>query len=863
MRLYRLLLHLYPASFRREFGAELRQAFALRRREASGLGGIALLWLETVPEVIGNAVAAHWDILVQDLRYARRTLARTWGFALTAVLVSALGVGATAAAFSVTDFVLLRPLPFQQPGQLVDIWEKLPGYAHLEVSPANFVDWQTMAHSFRSMGAYSGLSANLIATGEPQRVQGAWVTYDLLSTLGVTPYLGRAFTAADDRSGAAGTVLLSYAFWQSEFGGDRAILGRSIRLDGESYRVIGVMRPDFQFPDRTVQFWTPFRWDRASSDFQDRTNFWLNVVGRLRPGTSLDAARADMETVASRLETAYPVANKDASAAVYGMRDELSQQSRLLLWSLSGAALCILLIACANLGNLMLVRGVARQRELAVRTALGAGRERLVRQMLTETLLLIGAGWLAGVFVGIAGVPLLARLVPDALPVAGIPPVDLRVLAGAGALALLTSVAFATLPAWRATRRAGLAALRDGRGVGGGRTERVRAALVTFEVTASVVLLIAAGLLLRSVQRIEGVDPGFRVDGLLTVRTALAMPKYATVESRDAFYRRVLDGVRAIPGVTNAAYTSWLPLTWGGGIWNAEIPGKTLDRSAGNSASIRYVTPGYFATMGIPVRGGRAFDDHDTQQAPYVAIVSESFAKRYWPDGPAVGRQFKMTFSDRTIVGVVPDVKVRGLDRSSEPQVYFPAPQVPDSFLTIYTPKDLAIRTSAPASLVMPAVRRIIHEADPEQPLSNARSMADIVAAQTASRAAQLRVLGMLAALAFLLAGVGLHGLLAFAVSQRAREIGVRMALGANAGNVVAMVVRRGVSLAVLGVLPGLALAYAAGRAMQAVLFQVSPADPGTLTAVVVLVIVMTLAGCVVPARRAARVDPMRVLRGD
>ena len=862
MRLFDLLLHLYPASFRREYEAELRHAFAERRREATSLAAMLWLWVETVPEVVGNAAAVHWDILTQDLRFAWRSLARSRGFVVTAVVVMALGVGATAAAFSVSDFVLVRPLPFAHPERLVKVWERLPGYNRLEMSPANFDDWKRMNRSFSSMAAYSAYAANLVTGKEPERVRGAKVTFDLPSTLGVAPILGRGFSAADDRAGAPGTLVLSYAFWRSAFGGEPGVLGRTVRLDGEPYQVIGVMPPDFQFPTRGIQFWTPFRLDKTSPDYLDRTNYWLDVVARLRPGVTLAQARADVEGIAARLEQQYPVANKQTSGVVVALRDDLPQQSRLLLVTLSAAALCILLIACANLGNLLLVRGVARRRELAVRAALGAGRERLVRQMLTEALLLVGLGLAAGTVVGIAGVPVLSRLVPDSLPVAGIPTVDVRVLLFAGALALSTCLAFAIVPVLGVNRRSGLSALREGRG-GGGRSERVRAALVAFEMAAAVVLLVSAGLLLRAVERIDAVDPGFRTDGLLTLRTALPYPRYATVASRERFYDQVLSGVRAIPGVTNAAYTSWLPLEFGGGIWPAQMPGQPVDRGASGSASIRYVTPGYFATMGIPRLDGRDVDAHDTQHSTYAAVVSESFAKRYWPNGDAIGQQFTMAFDRREVVGVVADVKVRGLDRTSEPQVYFPATQVGDSSLIFYAPKDLVIRSALPSSALVPRVRRIIRAADPEQPISDVQTMADVVASQTASRAAQLRVLGMLAVLAFLLAGIGIHGVLAFAVSQRAKEIGVRMALGAASGRVVRLVVGQGLMVAAAGVIPGLVVAVAVGRAMRAMLFDVSPVDPLTFAGAVTLTLLMTLVGTLLPARRAARIDPTRALRSE
>lgn len=863
MRLYRLLLLLYPASFRREFGAELRQAFAARRIAAGSAGARAALWLETVPEVVGNALAVHWDILRQDVRFARRSLTRSWGFALTAVLVMALGVGATAAALSVTDFVFVRPLPFVHPDKLVRVWGRLPGYAHLELAPANFDDLKAGNRSFSSMAAYMGFAANMVTPQAPVRVAGEYVTHDLLGTLGVPPMIGRDFTAADDRPGATPTLLLSYGFWQSQFGGDRAVVGQSLTLDGVAYEVIGVMPRDFQFPARTVQVWTPFRFDKAAPGYDDRTNYALYSVARLRPDVTLAQARSDLAIIASRLEAQYPQADKQLGTTVVGLRDDLSQQSRLLLFTLSGAALCILFIACANLGNLLLVRGVARRQELAVRTALGAGRERLVRQMLTETLLLVGLGWAAGIAVGMLAVPLLARLVPSNLPVAGVPSVDVRVLAAAGVLTLVTSLAFAVVPAWRGSRRNGFDTLRSGRGAMGGRAERVRAALVVFEVTASVVLLVSAGLLLRTVARIRQVDPGFNTTGVITMRTPLAFPQYGPVAARQRFYQQVLDGIKAIPGVTQAGYTSWLPLTFGGGIWPAEVPGQPVDRGASGSASIRYVTPGYLAALGIQLQAGRDVSDHDTQQSPYVAVVSESFAKKYWPNGSAIGQRFTMAFDQREIVGVVADVKVRGLERPSEPQVYFPAAQVRDGWLAFYAPKDLAIRTTLPPSSIVAAARQVIHKVDPAQPIIDVQTLEQLVAAQTASRSEQLRVLGMLAVLAFLLAGVGIHGLLAVAVSQRAREIGVRVALGARAGSVVRMVLVRGVALGVAGLIPGIGLALAAGYAMRAVLFGVEPGDPVTLAGVAILVLAMTVAGCVIPAIRAVRVDPMRVLRSD
>ena len=864
MRVYDLLLRLYPASFRAEYGEEMRAIWARRRRDASGPLAAAVLWIATACEVLINAAAVHWDILRQDLRYTARTLARSPGFALTAMLVLALGVGANTAAFSVTDFVLIRPLPFPEPERLVRLWEKVPGYSQMELSPANYVDWKHMSKSFDAMGAYWESSVNLVGQGDPERLEGATVTADLLPLLGVQPAMGRLFTAAEDREGAPGTLLLSYQLWQAVFGGDAGVIGRRVNLDNEPFVVIGVMPRDFHFPSRDAELWMPTRFHEHDDDFRDRNNNYLNVVARLKPGVSLDRARAEMGVVAGLLETQYPE-NKQTTASVYLLRDDMPQQSRLLLLALSGAAICVLLIACANLANLLLARGLARQRELAVRAAMGAGRERLVRQLVTESLVLALAGGALGVLVAAAAVPLLARLVPASLPIAQSPSIDLRVLIFAGLVSGLTGIGFGVLPALRACRHSDFSALREGTRAGGGHKERLRSLLVVAEVTASVVLLVAAGLLVRALWRIEATDPGFRTGGVLTLRTALPLPKYNETARRAGFYTQVLSGVRALPGVSSAAYISFLPMVMRGGIWPVIVDGKSVEtqRSGAHTASLRYVTPGFFATMGIPLHRGRDVGESDSMDAPFAAVVSESFVRRYWPDQDPLGRHFTMAFHDRMVVGVVGDIRVRGLERNSEPQVYLPYRQVPDGWLAFYPPKDLVIRSATGPGTLLPAVRRIIRGADAEQPISDVRTMADIVEEQTASRSAQVRVLGAFAAIAFLLAGVGIHGLLSFAVSRRTQEIGVRIALGAQPGEIVKMIVRQGAVLAGAGIVPGVVLAYAAGRAMEGLLAGVQPGDALTFASAIGLCVLMTVLGSLVPALRAVRIDPITAIRSE
>jgi len=849
MRFYRALLHLYPASFRAEYGEEMCAVYKRRRTSL----------LSAALEVLRNAPAVHWDILRQDLRYTARTLARSPGFTAVAILVLALGIGANTAIFSVTDFVLIRPLPFQSPDRLVALWEKLPGYTHMELSPANYGDWKRMNTDFEDMAGFTTWQVNLIGQGAPERIKGALVTGNLFAVLGVQSLLGRPITPADDRESAPHTVVLSYGLWQRAFGGDSGVLGRKVNLGGTPTVVIGIMPPQFSFPDQEVDFWTPFEFPEAA--FGDRNNNILNCVARLRDGVSLQQANAEMNLIADQLRRQYPKELQHTGAIVDRMRDDISEQRRLLLVALAGAALCVLLIACSNLANLLLARALARQKELAVRTALGAGRERLIRQLVTESMVLALLGGLLGIALADIALPLLIKLVPS-LPLSGAPSIDLRVLGFAAILTLLTGVGFGTVPALRAGR-GDLSGLREGSRSGGARKAGLRSALILAEVTLSVVLLISAGLLLRALLRVQSINPGFRSDGVLTLQTALPMPKYLAQAKRTAFYRRVLSEIQALPGVSDAAYISFLPMTMGGGIWPVNIDGKTLDRSEGHSASLRFITPGFFSTLKIPLLAGRNINESDASDNPLVAVVSESLARRYWPGQSPLGRHFNFALFDRTIVGVVGDIHVRGIERNSEPQVYLPYQQGPDAALIFYEPQDLVIRASGNPRLLLPAVRRIIHEADPEQPISDVRTLAEIVQDDTAPRALQVRIIGAFAALAFLLAGLGIHGLLSFTVSTRSSEIAVRIALGAQPRNILRLVLQDSFVLATAGVVLGVALAYVAGRAMQALLAGIAPADAATFLVAAGLCFLMTLVGSLVPSLRALRVDAITAIRSE
>jgi predicted permease len=635
-------------------------------------------------------------------------------------------------------------------------------------------------------------------------------------------------------------------------------------LNDQPYTVIGVLPKGFNFPNREVAIWVANPMPDAA--YQDRNNNFLRCVAKLKPGVSLKTGLAEANVIFGQLERQYPKENKDTRANVYLMRDDVGPQTRLLLGTLGGAALCVLLIACTNLANLLLARALARRKELSVRLALGAGRERLVRQMITESLVLAVLGGALGVCVAIAAVPLLARLTPTNLPIAEVPPTDFRLLGFAALITLITGTIFGLIPALRVSGRGDLSGLREGSRSGGGQKARLRSALVVAEVMMSVVLLVSTGLLLRALWRVQNIDPGFRSGGLLTLRTALPLPKYDVTARRVQFYGNVLDNVRRIPGVTSAGYTSFLPMTMGGGIWPVSIDAITVDRRENHVASARFVTPQLFEAMGIPLKRGRDVEESDTLQRPLVAVVSESFAEKYWPGRDPIGRHFLFGAAgakDRLVVGVVGNVRVRGLERESEPQVYLPYRQVEDGFYGFYSPKDLVIRSVLAPGTLMPMVRDIVRRADPQEPITDVRTMAEVVDEQTASRVLQVRVIAAFAAIAFLLAGVGIHGVLSFAVSQRTPEIGVRIALGARGADILAMILRQGVLLAATGVVPGVLLAYVAGRSMQALLAGVQPGDLVTFTSAAALSAAMTLAGCMLPALRAVHVDPLTAMRAE
>ena len=872
MVFFRALLRLYPKSFRAEYGAEMQKDFAREWQATTGVARVGLIASAAIDALI-NAGRVHGDITKQDLRYAIRSLTRTPGFTATAVLVAGLGIGGTTAAFATADHVLLRPLPFADPDRLVRLSENhlQLGYPRMEPSPPNYLDWRQMQTSFVSIEAYSASTGSLVGTGEPERILGAAVAGGVFNLLGRNAAIGRTLTEADVQDQTSDAVVISDRLWRTKFASDPNVLGATLTLDERTLTIIGVMPSDFHFPERGTDYWRALRFGTSGSDVS-RGNNYLQVMARLKPEVSIEQARTEMKMIADRIAQQYPKEQAGKSVNVERWRDLVSSQSRLLLWAVAGASICVLLIACTNLANLLWSRALARRGELAVRAAIGASVDRLVRQMLTDSMLIAGAGGILGILFAIAAAPMVVRLVPTSLPIAEVPPLDVRLLAVAAVVTLMTGIAFGVLPALRVVRKSDGSALKEGARGGISRsTERTRSTLVVAQIVASVVLLVTVGLLVQALIKVQAIDPGFRSHNILTLKTMLPRPKYATTVRRMQFYDQVLADTRGLPGVESAAYVSFTPFTMRGGMW--EVLTTTPDPSNVGGfaapadvrrASLRMVTPDYFETIGIPLLQGRDINAADTLDTPAVAIVSRSFADHFYPGQDPIGRQFGFAYAVRTIVGVVGDVRFRGLERDdNEPQVYVAASQQRDGQIGFYAPNDLVIRTSVPPASLMAAVRNVIRRADPQLPITSMRTLEEVVSLETAPRVVQLRVLGAFAAAAFLLAAIGIHGLLAYTVRARSREIGVRIALGARAGDIARMVLGRGAVMAALGVVIGVALAYAAARAMQALLFGIDPGSPAVFAAASALALVMTLAGSLLPAWRATRIDPISATRTE
>jgi putative ABC transport system permease protein len=832
-----------------------------RRAASREFGGV-----EQVKEECRDTRRANYlENLLKDVRYGFRMLRKSPSFTFFAVAVLALGIAANSAIFSIADAILVRPLPYRDANRLVMIWEDSSAYGFPKDTPApgNFSDWKSRNQVFEDVAAISDGSFNLTGSGNPENLIGKWATANLFSVLGVSPALGRDFRPEDDVPGAPAVALLSHGLWLRRFGGDPRIVGKEISLNNEKCTVIGVMKRGAQFPDRETDLWVPSRFTTAQ--LANRRNHFLQVVARLKPRVSLRTANANLATIASQLEKENPDSNAKVGAFAVPLREELAGDVRPAIFMLLGAVCFVLLIACANVANLLLSRATGRRREMAMRIALGATRARVIQQMLTESILLSIFAGVAGLLFSIWGTKFLATLIPTGIaPMTGTG-VDGRVLLFTLAISLATGIVFGIIPASRVSQFQLAHSLKQGggrSGVGSG-GHRLRDALVISEVALAIVLLTGAALMIRSLENLYHLDPGFRADHVLVMRTPLPRQKYEAFAARAAFYEQVLERVEGLPGVVAAGYTTWVPLTNAGGATGITIEGKPEPAPADVLVpNIRIISRDYTRALQMKLMEGRLFESRDAAGTLPVALINQTMARNYWTGEDPAGKRFKVGgYSEKspwlTVIGIVGDVHQAGLAVPARAEMYLPYQQEDLGF----EPEYLAVRTAGDPMALGEIVRQQIWAVDKEQPVAGMMPLEDLVDENLASRKMQASLLSGFAGLALLLVTLGIYAVLSFAVTQRTQEIGVRVALGAQPGDVLRMIFSQGFRLFLMGAALGLAAAFVLSRALVHLLFGVSAYDPASFAGVTILLAAVALLACYVPARRATRVDPLIALR--
>jgi len=807
------------------------------------------------------------SVLLQDLRFAVRQMAKRPGFTAIILLTMALGIGANAAIFSLLDAVLLRPLPYNKPEGLIKVWTRFTGIGAPNdqnwVSAPEFRDLQQLNHSFSDLAAMSGGSFNLGIKGSPQRVVGAAVTPNLFSMLGVQPQYGRNFLPEEAQPGRDHEVILSHAIWRRVFAANPGIVGTTIRIDGTPYSVVGVMPDGFAYPSE-AEIWGPLAFAPDDLSENNRGSHGLEVLGRIKPGLSLAQVQSDMDRVAHTMieqHASYPYNKFNFGIILHPLLEETVGDVKPSLIVLMAAVGLVLLIACANIANLMLTRSTERQQEMETRLALGATGNRLAGQLITESIALA----LSGGLIGLAITPLILRglvsLAAKTLPRAVHTSIDLGALALTAAVSILTGVLFGLAPALQASRKRNFDVLKSGRNTEGKRPKRLRGMLVICETAFSLLLVAGAGLLIRSFAQILKVDPGFRPDGVLTMRISLPDATYSKPEQIRAFYSGLLDRVQRIPGVQNAGAVTGLPLSGQGGSGTTTIDTQSVPlENRTPEADLRTATPGYFKAMSIPLVRGRYFEPRDTDGTPNVAIVDESLAETYWPGQDPIGK--RVHFGDlqskspwRTIVGVVRHVHNRTLEARSRVELYVPEDQVPFNGMT------LAIRTSGNPMNLVPTIQREVASIDPDLPIYRVRTMNEVMGESLQRRRLALTLLAGFAGLALLLAAIGIYGVTSYGVAQRKTEIGVRMALGANRSQVLGLIMRSGMTTIAIGLILGVVLSLALTRLMSGLLFSVHASDPLALAGAAFVLVLAALVAIFIPARRATKVNPMSALR--
>jgi len=802
--------------------------------------------------------------LLQDVKYSLRMLARAPAFTIFAVGVLALGIAANTTIFSFANTVLLRPLPYRDAGRLVAVWEDATfiGYPRNTPAVGNFNDWKQQNRVFEDMAALQQASFTLTGGSIPEELLGRGVSWNLFRVLGVNPILGRDFVKEDDRPGATHVAILSHALWKQSFGGDPKIVGRRIQLDGEDCDVVGVMPRGFTFPDRDSAIWVP---NRFTNDEQaNHSNHFLQVMARLEPGVALTQANSDLAGIARNLAEQYPQTNSNLGAFAVPLREDRVGNLRLAIYVLLGAVGFVLLIACANVANLLLARATGRQREFAVRTALGASRGRIVRQLLTETVLLAMFAGVLGLLLSYWGARFLARLVPNGIPPAGGAGIEARVFAFSLAVSMITGIVFGIVPALRMSSVNLSDSLKQagGRSGAGAHGKYTRNVLVVVEVALAMVLLTGAGLMIESFEKLRRADPGFKAEHVLVMHVPLPDTRYPGLAKRTAFFDQALERVGHLPRVESAAITTWAPLINRGGSSGLTIEGRP-DPGPGHvlDANTRVVSKDYFRAMGVTLKAGQLFDGTEREDTLPVTIINETMARQFWPGENPIGRRFKNgPFSSNsqwtTIIGIVGDMHQMGLAVPARAERYYPYAQFGN-----FAPRYILAKTATDPAQMAAAIREQIWAIDKDQPVGNVMRMQAIVDEDLAPREMQATLLGSFAAIALVLASLGIYAVLSYAVAQRTQELGVRMALGAEPRDVLRLVIGEGLALTFAGIGIGLVGALALTRVLQNLLYGVSATDPFTFAGVATLLAGVALLACYAPARRAMRVDPMVALR--
>jgi predicted permease len=857
-----------------EMDAEMRAHIEMRTLEnmAAGLppkeARYAALrqfgWTESIKENCRDQRGVRWlENLAQDIRFGARQLRKNPGFTAVAVFTLALGIGANTAIFSVFDAVLLKPLPYPNPQELVsltDLHQK--GYIRAASYP-NFVDWREQNTVLKDTAAMSSAAYNLAGDGEPERVLGQRISAGFFSLLGVKPLLGRWFTAEEDRANAERVAIISHSLWQRRFSGSSDVVGKRIILDGDSYAIVGVMPPEFRSiagtrylsSDDTHEVWTPLATDTTRSG---RGAVFLRVIGRLKPGVSIETASSELNALAGRLAQQFPKENSGFGIQVRGLHQDLAQNAQPTVWLLMGAVALLLMIACANVANLFLVRSTARAGEMTVRAALGAGRARIIHQLLTEGALVALSGGVLGVGIGWLGVGLLRRMLPPGqIPLHAVQ-VNFTVLGFALAISLVAGLLFGLAPALHSAKVDLNDALKSaGRGTVGSRRGRMRDSLVVAEVALAFVLLASAGLVIKSLDQLLRVNPGFRAENVLTLRIHLSGAKYEETSKVRAFYEQLLTDVSALPGVESAGGVTSVPMT--GMISTAKflLDGGSEQENNANYTDVQTATQDYFHVMGIPLLKGRLFDGQDQERAPRVVVINQQMAVRFWPAEDPIGRSIRIGGQAYEIVGIVGNVRHYGLSATVRAETYMPDTQQVNRSMM------LAVRAKVNPTALARDIRSRIAQLDPDVPLADVRPLEAAVAGTASDRRASVLLLGAFAVAAAVLSALGIYGVIAHSVAQRTRDIGIRMAIGAQAAHVRRMVLRQGLSLALVGLSIGVAASLLSSRMLTSLLYEVKPTDLATLATVTCVLVLVALLACWLPARRAARVEPMAALRGD